>query len=88
MAAGVLSRDDDNSRLVSGKKPDSHFTDLHHPWRRIRARRSPGLGAIGPSGKTTLTKALNAEAVVTRHGGDPGEVEVFKLGRWVPEGDE
>ena len=33
-----LPRDDDNPWVIVGKKPDSHLTDLQHPWRRIRAR--------------------------------------------------
>ena len=33
-----LPRDDDNPWVIAGKKPDSHLTDLQHPWRRIRAR--------------------------------------------------
>ena len=33
-----LPRDGDNPWVIAGKKPDSHLTDLQHPWRRIRAR--------------------------------------------------
>ena len=33
-----LPRDDDNPWVIAGKKPESHLTDLQHPWRRIRAR--------------------------------------------------
>ena len=33
-----LPRDEDNPWVIAGKKPDSHLTDLQHPWRRIRAR--------------------------------------------------
>ena len=24
--------------MIAGRKPESHLTDLQHPWRRIRAR--------------------------------------------------
>ena len=34
----TLPRDEDNPWVIAGKKPDSHLTDLQHPWRRIRAR--------------------------------------------------
>ena len=34
----TLPRDEDNLWVIAGKKPDSHLTDLQHPWRRIRAR--------------------------------------------------
>lgn len=34
----TLLRDEDNPRLVTGRTPGSHLTDLQHPWRRIRAR--------------------------------------------------
>ena len=33
-----IARDDDNPWVIRGRKPDSHLTDLQHPWRRIRAR--------------------------------------------------
>ena len=33
-----LPRDEDNPWVIAGKSPDSHLTDLQHPWRRIRAR--------------------------------------------------
>ena len=29
---------DDNPRVIAGRKPGSHLTDLQRPWRRIRAR--------------------------------------------------
>ena len=34
----TLPRDEDNPWVIAGKKPDSHLTDLQHPWRRTRAR--------------------------------------------------
>ena len=33
-----LPRDADNPRVIAGRKPGSHLTDLQHPWRRIRGR--------------------------------------------------
>ncbi|MCY4397552.1 MAG: site-specific integrase [Rhodospirillaceae bacterium] len=33
-----ISRKDGNPWVIAGRKPDSHLTDLQHPWRRIRAR--------------------------------------------------
>ena len=33
-----LPRSEDNPWVITGRKPDSHLTDLQHPWRRIRAR--------------------------------------------------
>ena len=33
-----LSSDQQNPWVIAGKMPDSHLTDLHHPWWRIRAR--------------------------------------------------
>ena len=33
-----LPRDAENPWVIAGKKPESHLTDLQHPWRRIRAR--------------------------------------------------
>ena len=34
----TLPRDEDNPWVIAGKRPDSHLTDLQHPWRRVRAR--------------------------------------------------
>ena len=34
----ALPRDNDNPWVISGKKPESHLTDLNHPWWRIRER--------------------------------------------------
>ena len=42
-AAGVLTalpHDPDNPWVIVGRKPGAHLTNLQHPWRRIRARRS------------------------------------------------
>ncbi len=33
-----IHRKDNNPWVIAGRKPDSHLTDLQHPWRRIRAR--------------------------------------------------
>ena len=33
-----IDRDDGNPWVIAGRKPDSHLTDLQHPWRRIRER--------------------------------------------------
>ena len=33
-----IDRRDGNPWVISGRKPESHLTDLQHPWRRIRAR--------------------------------------------------
>lgn len=47
VAAGVLksiARREDNSYIITGKKPGSHLTDLQHPRRRIRAK--AGLGDV------------------------------------------
>ncbi len=33
-----IDRSDGNPWVIAGRKPDSHLTDLQHPWRRIRAR--------------------------------------------------
>ena len=33
-----LPRGEENPWVIAGKKPESHLTDLQHPWRRIRAR--------------------------------------------------
>ena len=30
--------EDGNPWVIAGRKPESHLTDLQHPWRRIRAR--------------------------------------------------
>ena len=34
----AIDREDGNPWVIAGRKPDSHLTDLQHPWRRIRAR--------------------------------------------------
>ena len=33
-----IDRRDGNPWVIAGRKPESHLTDLQHPWRRIRAR--------------------------------------------------
>ena len=33
-----IDRRDGNPWVIAGRKPESHITDLQHPWRRIRAR--------------------------------------------------
>ena len=33
-----IDRKDGNTWAIAGRKPDSHLTDLQHPWRRIRTR--------------------------------------------------
>ena len=33
-----IKQEDDNPWVIAGRKPESHLTDLQHPWRRIRAR--------------------------------------------------
>ena len=33
-----IDRQDHSPRVIAGRKPGSHLTDLQHPWRRIRAR--------------------------------------------------
>ena len=33
-----IDRQGDNPWVIAGRKPESHLTDLQHPWRRIRAR--------------------------------------------------
>ena len=33
-----IERHKDNPWVIAGRKPESHLTDLQHPWRRIRAR--------------------------------------------------
>ena len=33
-----IERQESNSWVIAGRKPESHLTDLQHPWRRIRAR--------------------------------------------------
>ena len=33
-----IDRQGDSPWVIAGRKPGSHLTDLHHPWRRIRAR--------------------------------------------------
>ena len=33
-----IQRQDDNLWVIAGRKEGGHLTDLHHPWRRIRAR--------------------------------------------------
>ena len=37
-----IDRQEDNPWVIAGRKPGSHLTDLQHPWRRIRERRSQG----------------------------------------------
>ena len=34
----ALPRDPYSPRVIVGRKPGAHLTDLQHPWRRIRAR--------------------------------------------------
>ena len=34
----ALPHDPDNPWVIAGRKPGAQFTDLQHPWRRIRAR--------------------------------------------------
>ena len=46
-AAGVLTTlpcARNNPRVIVGRKPGAHLTNLQHPWRRIRAR--AGLGGV------------------------------------------
>ena len=33
-----IDREEGNPWVIAGRKPESHLTDLQHPWRRIRAR--------------------------------------------------
>ena len=33
-----IEQSDDNPWVIAGRKPESHLTDLQHPWRRIRMR--------------------------------------------------
>ena len=37
-STAALPRNDDNPRVIVGRKAGSHLTDLQHPWRRIRDR--------------------------------------------------
>ncbi len=39
-----IDRQEDNPWVIAGRKPESHLTDLQHPWRRVRAR--AGLGDV------------------------------------------
>ena len=33
-----IEREDGNPWVIAGRKPESHLTDLQHPWRRVRTR--------------------------------------------------
>ena len=33
-----IEKREGNPWVIAGRKPESHLTDLQHPWRRIRAR--------------------------------------------------
>ena len=39
-----VEREDNNPFVIAGRKPQSHLTDLQHPWRHILARGGPLVG--------------------------------------------